>query len=111
MTEKVKTLLVIFSILFLIFLVISIKKLKMSTDIAVVWILLSLVIMFFALFPNVMINLANTIGMLSAAHAVFLIFILVLLLITFFLSVRLSIVEKRLKEHIQHTAIDEKDKK
>ena len=111
MSDRVKILLLIGSILFFLLLLMIVRKMKISTDIAVMWLILSLVILVFAIWPDLMISLARMSGMMSPAHAVFLLFILVLLIITLFLSIRLSVVEKKLREYIQHTAIDEKDKK
>lgn len=110
MTDRVKMLLIVGSILFLLLLLLVVRKFKITTDIAVLWIVLSLVILLFAIFPDLMIALSRTLGMMSAAHAVFLLFILVLLVITLFLSIRLSMTEKKLREYVQHTAIYEKDK-
>ena len=73
----------------------SIRKSRIQMKDAFVWIVIALLIAIFGMFPVIPMWIAGLVGIESAANMVFLIFIAILLLRIFTLSIRLSLLEDK----------------
>ena len=92
-----------------IFLLYSIKKSKMSIEDALFWMTFSVLILLFAVFPQIPSALSDLIGFQSPVNFVFLFFIFILIVRDFFSNRRISQLENRIKELTQQIAIDRLD--
>ena len=92
-----------------IFLLYSIKKSKMSIEDALFWMTFSVLILLFAVFPQIPSALSDLIGFQSPVNFVFLFFISILIVRDFFSNRRISQLENRIKELTQQIAIDRLD--
>lgn len=111
MSGRIHILLIIGSILFLAGIIFIIRKTKMSTDMASVWIVFALIIAFLAFFPNIAIKFGYFIGIMSSINAMFLVIIFILLCLVFYLFMKISSLENRLNNLIQIVALRESDQK
>ena len=73
----------------------SIRKAKTQMKDTIAWLLIALILAVFGIFPSIPIWLAYVLGIESAANMVFLIFIAILLLRNFSLSMRVSMLEDK----------------
>lgn len=97
------------AILFFVLIVRNVKKSKLRTDYALVWIIFSLVLIIIAVFPEIAYFFAKLIGVMSPANMVFAFIILLLIIMVYSLFARVSALEERVKNLIQHVAILEKE--
>lgn len=110
MDIKTRIFLIVGSIVFFVFLISIFKKSKISIDMATLWIVLAMVMIIIAMFPEVVYFFANLIGIESPTNALFLVIIFVLLVLVFYLFMKTSILENKLNKMIENFAI-EKSKK
>ncbi len=85
-----------------------IQKAKLAIEDSIFWILLALMFVVFALFPVVPDTLAALLGIYSTANFLFLFMIFVLLMRMFFMSMRISLLENKLRKLVQELALREK---
>lgn len=109
MPNLLRIILIIGSVLFLIFLVLSIKKSKLSNDIATLWVLFSLIILVLAIFPEIIVVIVKGLGIDSPVNGVYLIFITLLLVLSFVLFVKVSTLENKLNNLAQKIGIKNHD--
>lgn len=88
-----------------------IQKAKLVIEDSIFWILLALMFVVFALFPVVPDTLAALLGIYSTANFLFLFMIFVLLMRMFFMSMRISLLEDKLRKLVQELALREKAEK
>jgi len=105
MPDLLRIILIVGSILFLIFLIISIKKSKLSNDIATLWIIFSLIILVLAIFPEIIVVIVKGLGIDSPVNGVYLIFIALLLALSFVLFAKVSTLENKLNDLAQKVGI------
>lgn len=103
--------LIVGSLGFMIYLINNLKKTKISTDMSVVWIIISCLIVIMAIFPQPLIYLTWLLGVQSPVNGVLVFFILVLLLLVFYLSKKIATLEFKLTELVHKIGIDTKNKK
>lgn len=110
MTIALRVCLILVSIITMLYMMRKIKQSKLQIEYSVFWIIFSLVLIIISIFPQILIGLASLLGVASPANLVFVIFIFVLLLKIFMMTIELSQLENRVKELIQQIAISEKEK-
>ena len=86
----------------------KIRKSKVQIDDALFWLFFSAVLLIFSLFPQLADWLAQLMGIASPVNFIFLLIIFLLMLHQFFLSLKLSILDQKLKELVQTIAMKEK---
>lgn len=89
----------------------GIRKSNFQIEDSFFWLLFSLVLLLFAVFPAVIVYLAKMLGFLSPANFVFLVIIFLLIVNQYRLTKKLSKNEIKLKNLIQHTALLEFEQK
>ena len=87
-----------------------IRKSKVRIEDTFFWVFLSIALILLSLFPDVAIEFTRLLQMQSPINFVFLIIIFLLLMKQFFMSIKLSQLEIRIKELAQQVAIDKKDR-
>ncbi len=94
----------------------KIRRSKVQIEDSIFWLLFSLMILVLSIFPDIAIEASVILGISSPVNFIFLMVLFVLIVHQFFLTIRLSQTNNRLKELIQKKAIDDfelqnKDKK
>nr|WP_317999599.1 DUF2304 domain-containing protein [uncultured Faecalibacillus sp.] len=108
MSLTLQILLIIATILFFIILVKNVKKGKLRTDYALAWILCSLALIVLSIFPQIAYFVAKLIGVISTANMVFAAIIFMLIILVYVLYNKVSMLEEKQKNLIQHIAMLEK---
>ena len=98
------------SILTFIFINRYIKKSRVRIEDTMFWVVFSAALVVIGIFPQIPILLSRLLNIASPANFVFLAIIFVLLVHQFFLTMKLSQTEIKLRELIQTIAIDKQDK-
>lgn len=83
----------------------SIKKEKMRIEESIFWLILSLLLLFFSIFPGIPDILARLLGIYSTANFLFLFVIFILLLRLFYVNAALGKLEERVKTLVQNEAL------
>ena len=104
-----RILLFVASVLLFVFLMGSIKKSKMRIEDALFWIALSAVILILSIFPQIAGGLSDLFGFIAPVNFVFLLFIFILLVKSYYMSKRISELDTKVKELTQQIAIDRLD--
>ena len=97
------------SVFLFLILIKSVKKGKLRSDYALVWLLSSIALIIVAVFPQIAYFAADFIGVISTANMVFAFIIFLLIIVVYTLFVRVSSLEEKQKNLIQHIAILEKE--
>lgn len=108
MTTTLRVLLILVSVATLFLMMRRIRQSKIEIESAVFWILLSLVLVLFSVFPGAADFAARCLGIYSTANFLFLFAIFVLIVKVFDLSVHISRLESTIKELAQRLALEEK---
>ncbi|WP_279155163.1 DUF2304 domain-containing protein [Thomasclavelia cocleata] len=109
MTLTLQLILIILSVFLFLILIKSVKKGKLRSDYALVWLLSSITLIIIAVFPQIAYFAADFIGVISTANMVFAFIIFLLIIVVYTLFVRVSSLEEKQKNLIQHIAILEKE--
>lgn len=86
----------------------KIRQSKMQIESAIFWIVLSLVLVVYSLFPQVADFCSGVLGIYATTNFLFLFAIFVLIVKVFYMSVHISQLESQVKELVQRIALDEK---
>lgn len=86
----------------------KIRQSRMQIESALFWIVLSLVLVVYSVFPKVADACASLLGIYATTNFLFLFAIFVLILKVFFMSIHISQLETRVKELTQAMALKEK---
>lgn len=111
MSFRIQVILIVGSITFLLALLTIIRKGKMTTDLACLWIALAIILVVLAIFPNIAIQFGYLVGIISSINAVFLVLIFLILCLIFYLFLKVTTLEKKLNDMIQRYAIDKNEEK
>ena len=109
MSIVLRILLVLASIFFFWYIARKLRKAQVQLAETVFWLLLSIGFVVVAIFPNILIGLAEAAGVMSAANFVFLIIIFLLLLRLFMVNIKLSQLDEKVKNLTEEIAIREHD--
>lgn len=110
MTVLLRGLLIIISIITFIFVILKIRKSQLAIVDSVVWILLSLFLVFMSFFGSVMDSISRMFGFYSTVNFVFTLILFILLAIVFTQTVKISILNEKVKNLNHYIALKEKDK-
>ena len=108
MSLTLQLLLIIVTVVFFIILVKNVKKGKLRTDYALVWILCSITLIILSIFPQIAFFIARLTGVISTANMVFAAIIFMLIILVYILFNKVSMLEEKQKNLIQYVAILEK---
>ena len=100
--------LIICSLLTVVFIIRKIRQSKVQINYAIFWILFSVCLLVFSLFPELSISLAKILGIYSSTNFIFLVILFAVIIKLFFNTIEISNLEYKIKELSQKIAIDEK---
>ena len=106
MTLTLRALLIIVSILATTGVIGRIRKAKMQIEDAVFWVLFSFLLILLAVVPRVLYFFTELLGMQSPANLLFLVIIGLLLMKVFSMSIKMSLLEEKLKTLAQNEALE-----
>lgn len=110
MSLTLRIFLIIVSFISIIYVIRRIRKAKLRIDYSLFWIIVSVLIMFLAIFPGVAIKLASMMGVMSAVNLIYLVMIFILLVHNFTMTMKISSLESKINNLTEEVAIREKMK-
>lgn len=106
---RLQLILFLFSILFFIIILYFIKRSKISLDLASVWILWGCGLITISIFPEIVEYTSKLLEIKTTINALYLIIIFILYCLVFYLFLKISILENKLKNLIQIIALQKKN--
>lgn len=110
MTPIFRILLIVVSLLTTYYILKRIRQSKLQIEYAIFWILFSGVLIIFSLFPWLVSLFTRMVGMQLPVNFIFLLFIFVLMVKMFFMTIELSTLENKVKDLTQELALEEKER-
>ena len=110
MTPIFRVLLIVVSLLTTYYILKRIRQSKLQIEYAIFWILFSGVLIVFSLFPWLVSLFTRMIGMQLPVNFIFLLFIFVLMVKMFFMTIELSTLDNKVKDLTQELALEEKER-
>ena len=110
MTPIFRILLIVVSLITTYYILKRIRQSKLQIEYAIFWILFSGVLIVFSLFPWLVSMFTRLIGMQLPVNFIFLLFIFVLMVKMFFMTIELSTLENKVKDLTQELALEEKER-
>lgn len=107
---RLQLILFLFSILFFIIILYFIKRSKISLDLASVWILWGCGLITISIFPEIVEYTSKLLEIKTTINALYLIMIFILYCLVFYLFLKISILENKLKNLIQIIALQKRMK-
>lgn len=111
MSVALRICLILLSVSSLFYIIKKIRYSKMQIEYTIFWIVLSLIMIVMAVFPQIVYWITSVMGMLSPANVVYLFIIGVLLLKVFMMTIEISNLENKVKELVQQIGISEKERR
>lgn len=111
MTSIFRVMLIIVSICVMFYVLTKIRNSKLQIEDSIFWIFFSFLLVIISIFPQIADFLSRLLGVQSTVNFVFLLVIFILLFHSFFVTLRISKLEQKLKDLTQELAIREKDSK
>ena len=108
MTLVFRVILIVVSLFTTYYILKRIRQSKLQIEYAIFWILFSGVLIVFSLFPWLVSMFTRMIGMQLPVNFIFLLFIFVLVVKLFFMTIELSTLENKVKDLTQELALEEK---
>ena len=108
MTLVFRVILIVVSLFTTYYILKRIRQSKLQIEYAIFWILFSGVLIVFSLFPWLVSMFTRMIGMQLPVNFIFLLFIFVLMVRLFFMTIELSTLENKVKDLTQELALEEK---
>ena len=110
MSAVFQVLLIFGAILMTYYILKRIRQSKLQIEYAIFWIVFSVILLVFSLFPFLVAMLTRMIGIELPVNFIFLFFILILILKAFFQTIETSALENKVRNLTQRLAIEEKDR-
>lgn len=107
MTQTLQVILFIVSIITFIFVIRKIRKSQLNIQDAVIWILLSILLVVMSLCLPFIDNLAHILGFMSTSNFVFSLILFFLIIIVFIQTVKISILNEKIKNLNHYIALKE----
>ncbi len=99
------------SIFTLVFIIFKIRKHKLNIDDSIVWILWSLLLLIFSLFPSFVAKISSMLGFMSSSNFILCLFVFFLYIIVFSQNIKISELKQKNTELIQKLSLKEYQKK
>lgn len=111
MSVALRICLVALSIISLFYIIRKIRYSKMQIEYTLFWIVLSIIMILMAVFPQIVYWVTITMGMVSAANVVYLFIIGILLVKVFMMTIEISNLESKVQALIQEVGISGKEQR
>lgn len=105
MDKILQIILIIGSVIFTGFIILKTSKNKLNYKLTILWLFFSVFIVGLAIFPQIIIWLSQTIHIETPVNALFLIFIFLLIIVLFYISVEISKMQNKITILIQEKAL------
>ncbi len=109
MTIVVRICLILVSLITLFYMMRKIRNSKLQIEYSLFWIVFSVLLLIISIFPQIIIWIADVLGIVSPANLIFVFIIFILLLKLFMMTIELSQLENKVKNLIQQIALKEKE--
>lgn len=110
MTGQLQILLLSASIIVFLVILRNIKKSRIGTDMATIWILWGLGLIVISIFPTIVYFITRIIGIMAPINTIFLIMIFLIYLLVFYLYIKVSVLEEKLKNLTHAIALQNKER-
>lgn len=110
MSPVFQMLLIFGAILMTYYILKRIRQSKLQIEYAIFWIIFSVILLVFSIFPFLVAMFTRMIGMELPVNFIFLFFIFILILKAFFQTIETSALENKVRNLTQRLAIEEKDR-
>lgn len=110
MSPVFQGLLIVGAILMTYYILKRIRQSKLQIEYSIFWIVFAGILLVFSIFPFLVAILTRLVGMELPVNFIFLFFILILILKSFFQTIETSALENKLKNLTQRLAIEEKER-
>lgn len=111
MSVALRICLVALSIISLFYIIRKIRYSKMQIEYTLFWIVLSIIMILMAVFPQIVYWITIAMGMVSAANVVYLLIIGILLVKVFMMTIEISNLESKVQALIQEVGISGKEQR
>lgn len=111
MTPTLRCILAAASFLTLVFIVKKIRNSKVRLEDSLFWLAFALLLLLSSLFPQILEGLATVTGVYTTSNFVFLLFIFILIIKCFSLTIKVSQLDTKTKEIAQKLAIEQFERK
>ena len=111
MTPIFRIILIVVSILSTWYILKKIRQSKLQIEYAIFWIIFSGVLVIISLFPWLVSLFTRLLGMQLPVNFVFMVFIFILLVKLFMMTIELSALENKVKDLTQELALEEKERR
>ena len=111
MTPVFRIILIVVSILSTWYILKKIRQSKLQIEYAIFWIIFSGVLVIISLFPWLVSLFTRLLGMQLPVNFVFMVFIFILLVKLFMMTIELSALEHKVKDLTQELALEEKERR
>ena len=105
-SSAMRLLLILISIGTLVFVITRVRNSRIRISDSVFWVCIALLLLVISIFPQIVYYFTDLLGMMSPINLVFLLFIFILLIKCFSLSVRMSQADSKIEELTQQLAIE-----
>lgn len=109
MSRALRILLIVGAVLVFLGIASRIRKKKILMQDAIYWVVLSFLLVLAALFPGIIIGLADLLGFMSPSNFVFLVIVALLLIKIFSNSAEISMLRHKIEELTQEVALHSKE--
>lgn len=106
MTVMLRVCLIAASVFTMLLMMYKIRRSKVQIEDAIFWVLFSLTLIVFSVFPKIAYWLSDLVGTYSPSNFIFMLVIFLLLMKVFSMTVRISQLETRLRELVQRLALE-----
>jgi len=105
MDKTLQYILIVSTILFAIFIIYKTGKKKLNYRLTILWLCFSLFIVCLAIFPQIIMLLAKILHIETAVNALYLMFIFLLIIVLFYVSIEISKLQNKIIVLIQENAL------
>ena len=109
MELKLQIILILASLFTFIFVILRIKKHQLNIDDSIIWILWSIVLLVFSIFPGLPNYLSKLLGFESPSNFILTGFIFLVYIMVFFQGIKISELKEKNKKLIQRLSIEKKN--
>ena len=109
MTLRAQIILILITIAFFLLILRGLKRAKLSTEIAVAWILFAMMLVFISFFPRVPGLISDMIGIKTVTNTIFLIIMFLMICMIYYLCLKVSVLEEKLKNIIQEVSMKDSE--
>ena len=111
MSTVFRVILIVVSLLTTFYILKKIRQSKLQIEYAIFWIIFSGVLVIISLFPWLVSLFTRLLGMQLPVNFVFMVFIFILLVKLFMMTIELSALENKVKDLTQELALEEKERR